>query len=104
MGCSPSTLFSRKPAPADGQGTIASTTTNPTTNPTTTTKEMHKFVRPANFKQPSFTAAYARAVRRYGIGPGKFAGQYAFVDNRVVKFAHDSDASHEVPATSIQNE
>lgn len=67
---------------------------------------MHKLLRPARYAAtgPSFSAAYARAARRYGFGPGKYAG-FAKMDNVVVKVKSPTDTSptYEVPAESIQN-
>ncbi|OCH94481.1 acid protease [Obba rivulosa] len=58
--------------------------------------------RPAMYppgKGPSFQAAYARAARRYGFEPGKYAG-YAKRNNVVVKVKSKDDKAteHEVPA------
>jgi hypothetical protein len=55
--------------------------------------------------QPSFKAAYARAVRRYNIEVGKFPG-FAKRNDLVVKVKADDHAEtdHEVSAESIQND
>ncbi|EMD40330.1 hypothetical protein CERSUDRAFT_79992 [Gelatoporia subvermispora B] len=55
-------------------------------------------------KGPSFQAAYARAVRRYGFETGRYSG-FAKRNNLVVKVKSKDDKTtkHEVPAESIQN-
>jgi hypothetical protein len=69
---------------------------------------MQKLLRPARYAvtRPTFSSAYARAARRYGFQPGKYAG-FAKRDNVVVKVkapdSGDDGTSHEVPAESIQN-
>ncbi|EIW61844.1 acid protease [Trametes versicolor FP-101664 SS1] len=69
--------------------------------------KLHQLVRPEiykNGKRPAFSAAYARAARRYGFETGRNAG-FAKRNNVVVKVKskHDQDTDHEVPAESIQN-
>jgi hypothetical protein len=93
MGCSLSTLFNKSKPEAD----------EPPAAPPADSQGLQAFVHKPNFKKPSFQAAYARAVRRYKPGPGKFA-TYAFRDNQVVKINAASDTTHEVPAESVQNE
>ena len=69
-------------------------------------KKLIEFTRPAKYKEsrPSFTAAYARAARRYGFETGKYAG-FAKRNNVVVKVKglENKETDHEVPAESIQN-
>lgn len=91
MGCLPS-----KPTFASAKATTSMST-----------QQLQPLVRPARYqggKRPSFTAAYARAARRYGFEPGRNAG-FAKRNNVVVKVKskHDKDTEHEVPAESIQN-
>ncbi|KAI0692181.1 acid protease [Cerioporus squamosus] len=90
MGCLPSEPFSSssKPTAANMQ-------------------KLQPLVRPAKYqggKGPSFSAAYARAARRYGFETGRNAG-FAKRNNVVVKVKskHDKETDHEVPAESIQN-
>ena len=71
-------------------------------------KKMQPLVRPACYKdgkRPSFTAAYARAARRYGFETGRNAG-FAKRNNVVVRVkGHgNKDTAHEVPAESFQND
>lgn len=71
------------------------------------TMKLHQLVRPdiyKNGKRPAFSAAYARAARRYGFETGRNAG-FAKRNNIVVKVKskHDKETDHEVPAESIQN-
>jgi hypothetical protein len=70
---------------------------------------MHKLLRSAKYlggKQPSFAAAYAKAVNRYKFSAGIFPG-FAFTKDRgVVRVLQvdDIDNGTEVPADSVQSD
>ncbi|KAJ3477609.1 hypothetical protein NLI96_g10342 [Meripilus lineatus] len=106
MGCIPSSQ--RKSSAPETKPAQPTQPTETNEMPESQHKLLHKLIRPARYSEgaerPSFSAAYARAARRYGFETGQYAG-FAKRNNLVVKVKgiDNKETEHEVPADGIQN-